>query len=135
MKKTPPKTDFITHTFLLTQEEMAAKASQLGRLSVERARLEAELSDASSRWKAQIKLKTAEIKQAAEVAHAGEEDRRVECELEYDHVQHVVRYRYQGIVLKDRPMEHHERQLEMSLVQHSEADDNNREPATEEAQA
>ena len=102
--------------FTLTEHEYAEKGKAAGKLRGKLSEVEAKFSDIKKEWKGKVDEKQIELNNILEAMRAGKEERVVECTQRKNFDRNIVQYLYKGKVLKERPLEPHERQLAMKLT-------------------
>jgi len=115
--------------FKLTESEFAEKGKQAAEASKKLAELEFEFEMVKRKWKGQIEGQTEIVHSILSVIHAGEEKRHVDCTERKDFEKFVVEYIYRGEIMENRPMQMHERQLEILAPVKTNDDQINKEKA------
>lgn len=120
--------------FDVTEEEKAVMADEAAAIEEDITKLNRQLKAQKESLGGQIKHKAKELAEIFEAVRLGKRTKVVECEEIFDFDQNEVRYELAGQVLRARPMEEQERQLQFkveadlpedAMATHSEDDDNN----------
>jgi hypothetical protein len=101
----------IRYTF--DKNEIALKSTQLAETCEQKSRLIEEKKSVNSDYKAKIDAKDSHISLLSSHITNGYEIKSVECEVEYDFVNGLKRYFYQGVLYDTRSMDDNDRQLEI----------------------
>lgn len=99
----------------LNEGQMAAKAAELGAISLDIRNLEEEFSAVKNEWKDRIAKKQKVFDDLLDVVRAGKEKRALDCTVKLYYQSNTVEYWHEGALVHERSMTPEERQQELPI--------------------
>jgi len=102
--------------FVLTEEDFSEKGKEAGKLGGELNKINNDFDLVKKEWKDKIESKEHELESVLRTIRDGKEKRKVKCVKQKDFQNYTVNWIFDGEVMHSRPMELHERQMELKVV-------------------
>jgi len=99
--------------FELTDDELIDRSRKMAQIRADLRVAEYEFDHLKKERKSQITILAEKVDSLIAIIHAGKEERRVECIVEDDFEKGMRSWIFNSKVLKTRPLQDHERQMNM----------------------
>jgi hypothetical protein len=106
----------ISHEFDLTDEELLKKAKLAAKKNSELKSLTCKFEEMKKAQKGTLDVENGELQILLEHIKTGKESRQVNCRVEKDYKECVIKYFYNDIIIKEREMDAWEKQMHLDEI-------------------